>query len=458
MEGDISGAGIEVMLTARRVQAGSPELFSGAGIDPLTKRLIIVKSMQHFHAGFAPISARVIYTGDRGALAADVRNIPYQPREHRRILAIQIVAEVPRLTMRLPPLVARYIMVAALASINSALADEPQSDDIGVLTTPDAGEVTMPFANLTYTGVGRFVWNDGRSYAGDFVDGHPQGRGIEQTPDGSRYDGEWRDGVRSGSGSMTLPDGSRYDGQFEDGVRSGAGLFQSAAGRYQGDWADDVPQGEGRFDYIDGASYDGHWFSGRRNGLGIYRRPDGSSYEGDWLDDMPDGYGRLVESDDYTYEGAWSKGQRAGYGAMQIGGTFGYEGTWVANMRQGFGREVRPDGGEYTGEWHADQRAGIGVLRMPNGAFHDGLWKHNSPVGEGTRVSAEGIKFVGAWDGDFLTSGHLELGDGQHYDGKLYDSKRKIVDPAYPGLARTHSRAGQSRRRRCCSARHIGSF
>ncbi len=45
---------------------------------PSTKRIIVVKSMQHFHAGFAPISARVIYTGDRGALIADVRNIPYR--------------------------------------------------------------------------------------------------------------------------------------------------------------------------------------------------------------------------------------------------------------------------------------------------------------------------------------------------------------------------------------------
>jgi len=70
--------GIEVLLTTRRVQAGSPELFSGAGIDPTTKRIIVVKSTQHFYAGFAPISARVIYTGDRGALAADMRTIPYR--------------------------------------------------------------------------------------------------------------------------------------------------------------------------------------------------------------------------------------------------------------------------------------------------------------------------------------------------------------------------------------------
>ncbi len=73
-----SGHGIEVTLTTRRVQAGSPELFTGVGIDPTRKRIIVVKSTQHFHAGFAPISARVIYAGDRGALAADMRTIPYR--------------------------------------------------------------------------------------------------------------------------------------------------------------------------------------------------------------------------------------------------------------------------------------------------------------------------------------------------------------------------------------------
>jgi microcystin degradation protein MlrC len=76
--GDTSGDGIDVMLTSRRVQAGSPELFTGVGIEPTEKAIIVVKSTQHFHAGFAPLSARVIYSGDRGALIADMRNIPYQ--------------------------------------------------------------------------------------------------------------------------------------------------------------------------------------------------------------------------------------------------------------------------------------------------------------------------------------------------------------------------------------------
>jgi len=78
IDSDLSKRGIDVVLASRRVQAGSPELFGGVGIDLTSKRIIVVKSTQHFYAGFAPVSARVIYTGDRGALIADVRSIPYQ--------------------------------------------------------------------------------------------------------------------------------------------------------------------------------------------------------------------------------------------------------------------------------------------------------------------------------------------------------------------------------------------
>jgi microcystin degradation protein MlrC len=78
IDGDAAAPGIEVTLTTRRAQAGSPELFTGVGIEPHAQRLLIVKSTQHFHAAFAPISARVIYTGDRGALIADPRDIPYR--------------------------------------------------------------------------------------------------------------------------------------------------------------------------------------------------------------------------------------------------------------------------------------------------------------------------------------------------------------------------------------------
>jgi hypothetical protein len=323
------------------------------------------------------------------------------------------------------------IAVALLVSAAAAWPAAGEDTEEGVLTTTDGNELRIRFDAVTLTGTARFIWSDGRSYSGDFVDGRPQGRGIEQLPDGSSYDGEWVDGRHEGTGTLILSDGSRYDGSFAAGARSGQGLFQSAAGRFQGEWIDDVPQGHGRFDYTDGASYDGDWFGGRRNGYGDYRRADGSSYSGDWRDDMPDGFGHLVEPDGYTYDGSWSRGQRSGYGAMTIGEGFGYEGTWIENLRQGYGRELRPDGGEYIGQWHQDERDGPGILRTPNGASHDGHWQHNAPLGPGTRVSAEGIRISGSWDGDFVADGTVTLRGGETYTGKLYDAANRAVDAGF---------------------------
>lgn len=79
-----SAAGIDVVLSSRRVQAGSPEFFSQLNIEPRTKRILVVKSTQHFHAGFAPISTRILYAGDKGALQSDFTTIPYRNVETAR--------------------------------------------------------------------------------------------------------------------------------------------------------------------------------------------------------------------------------------------------------------------------------------------------------------------------------------------------------------------------------------
>ena len=74
--GERPGAPI-VVLASRRIQAGSPELFTALGLEPREARLVVVKSTQHFHAGFAPIASAVLYCGAPGALSGDVRRIPY---------------------------------------------------------------------------------------------------------------------------------------------------------------------------------------------------------------------------------------------------------------------------------------------------------------------------------------------------------------------------------------------
>ncbi len=69
--------GIDIIVSSRRVQAFSPDVFSNHGIDPSQKRLMVVKSSQHFYAGFAPIASKIIYMAAPGAVAPRYTEIPF---------------------------------------------------------------------------------------------------------------------------------------------------------------------------------------------------------------------------------------------------------------------------------------------------------------------------------------------------------------------------------------------
>jgi len=63
-----------------RTQCLHPSLFSDLGIDLSAMKAIVVKSSNHFYAGFAPIAAEVIHTASPGTLTADFAAIPYTRR------------------------------------------------------------------------------------------------------------------------------------------------------------------------------------------------------------------------------------------------------------------------------------------------------------------------------------------------------------------------------------------
>jgi microcystin degradation protein MlrC len=70
----ISGTKIEIILNTNRTQTFEPDIYSNLGVDPLSKAILLVKSTNHFYAGFAPIAESVIYI-DAGA------PYPSHPRE-----------------------------------------------------------------------------------------------------------------------------------------------------------------------------------------------------------------------------------------------------------------------------------------------------------------------------------------------------------------------------------------
>jgi microcystin degradation protein MlrC len=69
--------GIEVVLISNRTQALGLELFRNLSVEPTHRKLVVVKSTNHFMAAFGPIAEKVIYVDSDGPLSRDYRKIPY---------------------------------------------------------------------------------------------------------------------------------------------------------------------------------------------------------------------------------------------------------------------------------------------------------------------------------------------------------------------------------------------
>ncbi len=71
-------AGIDLVLTTKRTQVFHPDGLEQLGTTPADYKGVVVKSIQHFYAGFAPIASEVLYVSAPGAIPRDFTAIPYQ--------------------------------------------------------------------------------------------------------------------------------------------------------------------------------------------------------------------------------------------------------------------------------------------------------------------------------------------------------------------------------------------
>ena len=70
--------GIDIALVSERCQVFSPDGFTRLGIELSAKRIVVVKSTNHFYAGFAPIAAEILYVAAPSAMPSDFAAIPYR--------------------------------------------------------------------------------------------------------------------------------------------------------------------------------------------------------------------------------------------------------------------------------------------------------------------------------------------------------------------------------------------
>jgi microcystin degradation protein MlrC len=69
--------GVAVVLIEKRTQALGLELFSNLGIHPRGRKILVVKSTNHFMAAFGPIAHKVLYVDADGPLDRSYARIPY---------------------------------------------------------------------------------------------------------------------------------------------------------------------------------------------------------------------------------------------------------------------------------------------------------------------------------------------------------------------------------------------
>ncbi|MGB3289355.1 MAG: M81 family metallopeptidase [Burkholderiaceae bacterium] len=67
----VDAQGIEIVLTSQRNQAMNTDVFSQLGCDLKSKKIVVVKSAQHFHASFSKVAKHIIYVGGKGVATPD---------------------------------------------------------------------------------------------------------------------------------------------------------------------------------------------------------------------------------------------------------------------------------------------------------------------------------------------------------------------------------------------------
>ncbi|MBM3613485.1 MAG: M81 family metallopeptidase, partial [Alphaproteobacteria bacterium] len=69
--------GLDVVLATKRTQTFSPEAFTRLGIDLARKKIVVVKSSNHFHAAFSKIAAKIHYLDTGGPFPPDPTRVTY---------------------------------------------------------------------------------------------------------------------------------------------------------------------------------------------------------------------------------------------------------------------------------------------------------------------------------------------------------------------------------------------
>jgi microcystin degradation protein MlrC len=71
---------MQIVISERRAEPFDLGVFTHAGIDPRRKRYVLIKSRQHFRAGFEPIARHIVLCDGDGVTSSDLNLFDYRKR------------------------------------------------------------------------------------------------------------------------------------------------------------------------------------------------------------------------------------------------------------------------------------------------------------------------------------------------------------------------------------------
>ncbi|RLD51991.1 MAG: hypothetical protein DRI94_04470 [Bacteroidetes bacterium] len=319
-------------------------------------------------------------------------------------------------------------------------------------------------------GYGKYVWESGDEYIGNWKDYKQNGNGSFTFSTGGKYTGEFKNGQRYGSGTYIWTDGEKHTGQWMNDKQHGEGtyfkkdgtsktgvwkngVYQGKIGEVTGCIFGDCTDGYGTYVWSTGEKYTGNWANNSRKGQGTNYFATGARYEGEWSNDLRNGYGTNYYTDGTTKAGLWENDRYTGTSTNNYGCISGdcangygiytwdtgerYEGYWKNDMRNGQGTNYFATGAEYTGNWKDDKKDGYGVYKYKsesqyksytgdyvmdkltgngiflykNGQKYIGELLNNYFHGEGTMYYTDGTTKTGTWEYDkFIKSNEIKTG------------------------------------------------
>jgi microcystin degradation protein MlrC len=69
--------GIDVVTISNRIQTTDLQVFLSQGIDPRAKDVLVVKSVQHFRAAYAPIAREIVLVDSGGICSPDIARLKF---------------------------------------------------------------------------------------------------------------------------------------------------------------------------------------------------------------------------------------------------------------------------------------------------------------------------------------------------------------------------------------------